>query len=160
MPDQNFINQLIAMRNLCDQMILQQGGTYEHQPDLPLPPSTPTDVPTPQTGESGALADFYARARVGQLCAWARITSAEVDALNLKYGVNRVAQQIAFYGPSSGGGIGVISVVMPTSISATGYGFWKFDPNEELVPDVGGAGDQWVATMATRQGKPVIAPLM
>lgn len=98
------------------------------------------------------LAAFRARLKVGQLCAWALCTDAERTALDALYSPGVVVQYVQFYGASGGGGVNVN--VRP---AGGGWEFWSIQANA-WVPDVGGAGDTYVAWICARNDPPRAVP--
>ena len=100
------------------------------------------------------LEAFRARLRVGQLCAWALCTDAERTALDALYNPATVVQYVQFYGASGGGGVNV-------NVRQAGGGWEFFSLKADAwLPDVGGAGDAYVAWICARNDPPrtVLAP--
>lgn len=139
------------------------GGALD-QADRAQYPGDYGSAPPPPTGD-GPLARFDAAP--SQLAKWAPSVhpGAEDEALVVRYVAqgtpeadirNRISLMNNFYGPGSSGGVNV-NVVRKADGS---YWFWKLaDGVESLVPDVGGAGDAYVAAICATTGRPVIAPL-
>ena len=98
------------------------------------------------------LAAFTARLKVGQLCAWALVTDAERTALDALYNPGTVVQYVQFYGASGGGGMNV-------NVRTAGGGFEFFSLKADAwLPDVGGAGDAYVAWLCARNDPPRSVP--
>jgi hypothetical protein len=117
-------------------------------------------VPIPGPTPADPLADFNARAKVGQLCAWALCTDAEATALKAIYGYDPVVTRVQFYGASGGGGVNVNEV--KRAASPSGYAFWSIQAGGDpvLVDDVNGAGDKYVQWLCAQlPARPVPAPL-
>lgn len=118
----------------------------EGEPPVPTPTASPLDR-------------FRQRERVGQNCAWAQIDGLETAVLESVYGpiVHTYAQ---FY---AGGGSGGMNVQERHQVpgdppSVSGYVFAGASGTWE--PDVNGAADAYVATLATAQGRTVPGPLV
>jgi hypothetical protein len=105
-----------------------------------------------QAKPSDPLREFTRRLGVGQLCAWALVTDAERTALDALYNPGTVVQYVQFYGASGGGGMNV-------NVRAAGAGFEFFSLKADAwLPDVGGAGDAYVAWLCARNDPPRAVP--
>lgn len=115
----------------------------EGEPPLPLPP--PSGDP---------LATFRARQAIGQNCAWVLLTSAEEVALLALHG-DVIHNYVNFYTAGGSGALGVNEIM---SLAGGNYVF--VGPSGTWEPDINGAADAYVATLAAAQGRTVPGPLV
>jgi len=136
----NFVGTLLAAGTAVPQEVQNLAGRINYYAEQARP--------------HDPLEAFRARLRVGQLCAWAQLSDAESSALKAQYGGPVVLQYTQFYGASSGGGVNV-------NVRQAGGGWEFFSLKADAwLPDVGGAGDAYVAWICARNDPPrtVLAP--
>jgi len=135
----NFVGTLLAAGTPVPQEVQNLAGRINYYAQQAQPPADP-------------LAAFTARLKVGQLCAWALVTDAERTALDGIYNPATVVQYVQFYGASGGGGMNV-------NIKPVGAGYEFFSLKAEAwLPDIGGAGDAYVAWLCARNDPPRSVP--
>lgn len=135
----NFVGTLLAAGTAVPQEVQNLAGRINYYAQQAQPPANPLDA-------------FVARLKVGQLCAWALCTDAERTALDGLYNPSTVVQYVQFYGASGGGGMNV-------NVRAAGAGWEFFSLKADAwLPDVGGAGDAYVAWLCARNDPPRSVP--
>jgi len=141
--------QITAAHNL----LADAGAALAAVAEAVLNPATPPVEPPVEPPVPPPNPDALARMRAApsQLSMWQPATSPEVGAMNYYYGPERVAQQLAFYGPGMPGNV---------TTRQTGPGSYDFiNGAQQWQADINGAGDAFVAANAAASGNPVIAPL-